>query len=62
MQTNTMKKKAYMTPASTALELITEGMIAESLIVGNTGGSQQLSNEHRGGWNSEAWTTDDSEE
>lgn len=47
-------KKTYQSPSSLLLCLQTEGMMAESLVIGSTGGDQMLSNK-KGSWSSEDW-------
>lgn len=40
-----MKRNQYIAPAVEVTEVRLEGMIAASLIIGNTGGDEQLSKE-----------------
>ena len=49
-----MNKKTYVTPHAEAVNIITEGMIAESLRIGDTAGSEQLTNKK--GWDSSGWS------
>lgn len=49
-----MNKKTYVTPHAEAMNIITEGMIAESLRIGDTAGSEQLTNKK--GWDSSDWS------
>lgn len=54
-------KKSYMTPSSTLVKLVTEGMMAQSLQIGGdskvTDESQVLSNGQ--GWSCDNWTATD---
>ena len=49
-----MNKKTYVTPHAEVVNIITEGMIAESLRIGDTEGSEQLTNKK--GWDSADWS------
>jgi len=52
-------KKTYIQPSAEAINLITEGAVA-NLVVGSAEGNQILSNKKEGfesgGWNSDNWT------
>lgn len=48
-----MNKKTYTTPRVEVIDVTTEGMIAESLHIGDSEGSEQLSN--RKGWDCADW-------
>lgn len=50
-----MNKKTYVTPHAEVVNIITEGMIAESLRIGDTEGSVQLTNKKD--WDSSDWST-----
>lgn len=49
-----MNKKTYVTPHAEVVNIITEGMIAESLRIGDTEGNEQLTNKK--GWDSADWS------
>ncbi len=42
-----MKKAKYISPATAITEIRMEGMIAQSLVIGNTSGDQQLVKEQQ---------------
>ena len=50
-----MNKKTYVTPHAEVVNIITEGMIAESLRIGDTAGNEQLSNKKD--WDNSDWST-----
>jgi hypothetical protein len=58
-----MNKKTYLTPRSTAIHLLSEGMVAASPLQINSDAekkNEQLTS--RQGWSSDNWTNSDDEE
>lgn len=57
-----MKKQTYSQPTIQSISVETEGMMALSLNINESGGDNSIDNpedawsQHKGGWNSEDWS------